>query len=308
LNELSSSSIFYYTAAYSIASVTAFGVLIAISQFNNEMPVDNYKGLAKNNPMMTLALVVSMFSLAGIPPLAGFFSKDQILSEAFAHNKILFALGLLVSLMTAFYMFRLFFLTFHGSFRGTHDQEHHLHESPLNMTLPLIVLAVCAAFAGFVGVPHVIGEGLGLHNLFESYLSPVLGVSSSHIEASVEWMLMGLTTVLIVMVILYARHLFVSKNYVPESDSHMKGSFKKLAYGKFYVDEFYNKVFTQPLDKVSLFLEKGIDIPVVDGMVRGIGKLTQGLASIARKIQTGNTGYYAIAFVFAILLLFIFFI
>jgi NADH-quinone oxidoreductase subunit L len=205
-------------------------------------------------------------------------------------------------------MFRLFFLTFHGSFRGTHDQEHHLHESPLNMTLPLIVLAICAVFAGFVGVPHVIGEGLGVHNLFESYLAPVLGSSSSHIEASIEWMLMGLTTALIVAVILYARHLFVSKNSVPESDLQMQAGFKKIAYNKFFVDEFYNKVFTQPLDKLSLFLEKGVDVPLIDGLVRGIGKLTQSLASITRKIQTGNTGYYAIVFVFAILLLFIFFI
>jgi NADH-quinone oxidoreductase subunit L len=176
------------------------------------------------------------------------------------------------------------------------------------MTIPLIVLAICAVFAGFIGVPHVIGEGLGIHNLFESYLAPVLGSSSSHIEASVEWMLMGLTTTLIVVVILYARYLFISKNYVPESDAHMQGSFKKLVYHKFYVDEFYNKVFTQPLDKFSLFLQKGIDIPLVDGLVRGIGKLTQNLASITRKTQTGNTGYYAIAFVFAILLLIILFI
>ena len=304
----------YTAAVFHVVTHAFFKALLflgsgsVIHAMGGEQDIRVMGGLKKKLPITYLTFLIGTLAISGIPPLAGFFSKDQILSEAFAHNKILFALGLLVSLMTAFYMFRLFFLTFHGSFRGTHDQEHHLHESPMNMTLPLIVLAVCAAFAGFIGVPHVIGEGLGLHNLFESYLSPVLGVSSSHIEASVEWMLMGLTTVLIVMVILYARHLFVSKNYVPESDSHMKGSFKKLAYGKFYVDEFYNKVFTQPLDKISVFLEKGIDIPVIDGMVRGIGKLTQGLASIARKIQTGNTGYYAIAFVFAILLLFIFFI
>ena len=304
----------YTAAVFHVVTHAFFKALLflgsgsVIHAMGGEQDIRHMGGLKKHLPITYLTFLIGTLAISGIPPLAGFFSKDQILSEAFAHNKVLFVLGLLVSLMTAFYMFRLFFLTFHGSFRGTHDQEHHLHESPANMTIPLIVLAICATFAGFIGFPHALGESMGIHNLFDAYLAPILGHSSSHIEQGTELLMMASTTALIVAVILYARHLYLGKKYVPESDAQMTGSFKKMAYAKFHVDEFYHKVFTQGLDKISLFLEKGIDIPLVDGLVRGIGKLTQQLAAISRKIQTGNTGYYAIAFVFAILLLFIFFI
>jgi NADH-quinone oxidoreductase subunit L len=137
----------YTAAVFHVVTHAFFKALLflgsgsVIHAMSGEQDIRHMGGLKKKLPITYLTFLIGTLAISGIPPLAGFFSKDQILSEAFAHNKILFALGLLVSLMTAFYMFRLFFLTFHGSFRGTHDQEHHLHESPLNMTLPLIVLA-----------------------------------------------------------------------------------------------------------------------------------------------------------------------
>ncbi len=301
----------YTAAVFHVVTHAFFKALLflgsgsVIHAMSGEQDIRNMGGLKKHLPLTYATFLTGTIAISGIPPLAGFFSKDQILSEVFAHNKILFIVGLLVSLMTAFYMFRLLYLTFHGKFRGSADQEHHLHESPANMTIPLIVLAICSVIAGFIGFPHALGERIGIHNLFESFLKPVLGSSNSHISLSEELMLMGITTVLIIAVILYARHLFIKRGYVPESDEKTSGIFRKTAYARFYVDEFYNRIITQPIDKFSDFLHKRFDTGIVDGVVRGIGSISNMGAQKIRLLQSGNTGYYAIAFVFAILLLFL---
>src|SRR5690606_36197414 len=137
-------------------------------------------------------MVIGTIAIAGIPPLSGFFSKDEILAHAFGANKLLWVLGVIGALFTAFYMFRLLFLTFFGKFRGTAEQASHLHESPASMTIPLIVLAVLSAVGGFLNVPSALGGNYGL----AEFLSPVFADSVSHtgafhLDHSTEYVLMA---------------------------------------------------------------------------------------------------------------------
>src|SRR5690606_9087936 len=115
-------------------------------------------------------------AIAGIPPFAGFFSKDEILANAFGNSPVLWGLGVLGAMFTAFYMFRMLFLTFFGSFRGTEAQRSHLHESPLSMTLPLMVLALFSVIGGFFNIPSALGGDYGLAN----FLAPVFADSIAH--------------------------------------------------------------------------------------------------------------------------------
>lgn len=303
----------YTAAVFHVVTHAFFKALLflgsgsVIHAMGGEQDIRSMGGLKKQLPITHRTFLIGTLAISGIPPLAGFFSKDQILSAAFEHHTWLFVLGLLVSMMTAFYMFRLYYLTFHGAFRGTQDQAHHLHESPLNMTVPLMVLAVLAMIAGFFGVPHVIGEHIGLHNSFQDFLAPVLGKSTVHLSASTEWLLMGLTTALIIAMILWAKRLFVQQGMIPETDAQMKG-IKKTIYHKYYIDELYYKVFTSPLDKGSEALQNQFDRKVVDGIVNHSAGSTQWLGQAFRKLQFGNTGYYALAFVIALICMFLLFI
>jgi NADH-quinone oxidoreductase subunit L len=114
-------------------------------------------------------MLIGTIAIAGIPPFSGFFSKDEILAAAFAHSTTFYVVGVITAMLTSFYMFRMMYLTFWGKFRGTHDQEHHLHESPPSMTIPLIVLAILSAIGGMIGVPAVMGG----HHELGAYLAPV---------------------------------------------------------------------------------------------------------------------------------------
>jgi NADH-quinone oxidoreductase subunit L len=304
----------YTAAVFHVVTHAFFKALLflgsgsVIHSMGGEQDIRKMGGLKKQMPVTYTTFLIGTIAISGIPPLAGFFSKDQILSEALAHNPVLFALGMLVSLMTAFYMFRLLFLTFHGKFRGTHEQEHHLHESPFTMTMPLVVLSVFAAFAGFIGFPHALGETLGIHNWFDHYLEPVLGKSSTHMSLSTELTMMGVTTVLVVIVILIARHLYVTKQTLPVAENAERPAVQNVIYNKYFIDEFYYKFITKPLDALSAFLQNFFDNKIVNGLVNGFGQLVIKGGAFVRQLQSGNINAYAITFVIAVILLFSIFI
>src|SRR4029079_1339633 len=138
-------------------------------------------GLKKYMPTTHSTFLIGCLAIAGIPGLSGFFSKDEILAGAFAHSPILYYIGLGGALMTAFYMFRLYAMTFRGKFRGTHDQEHHLHESPAAITIPLAILAVLAVIGGWIGIPEVFMHGG--HRL-EAFLEPVFANTNEYVKAN----------------------------------------------------------------------------------------------------------------------------
>jgi len=275
-----------------------------IHAMGGEQDIRKMGGLKKYVPITYMTFLVGTIAISGIPPFSGFFSKDEILAHAFEVNPIFWVLGVLGSMMTTFYMFRLFYLTFMGTFRGTEDQKHHLHESPKTMTIPLVVLAVLAVIAGFIGVPHVLG---GNHWL-EHFLAPVFKQSEIYAHGhklthATEYVLMGVTVTITILMILFARNKFVSKGFVPADDSVKQGFIPRLLANKYYVDEFYNAIIVKPLNGLASFSYRFLELKGVDAIVNGAGKLVVFISGQARKLQTGNTGFYIFAMVIGILVI-----
>ncbi len=304
----------YTAAVFHVVTHAFFKALLflgsgsVIHAMGGEQDIRKMGGLKKQLPITYITFLIGTIAISGIPPLAGFFSKDQILAEVFATNKVLFILGMIASLMTVFYMFRLLFLTFFGSFRGTHEQEHHLHESPKSMTIPLIVLAVFSVIVGFVGFPHELGKVLHIQNWFGHYLAPALGESLNYISLNTELMLMAITTLLIVVVFFIAKNIYVTKNTLPAKENEPLPTFKNLIYNKYFVDEIYTKIFAKPFQSVSHFFNKIIDNQLVDGIVNGMGKITVLAGNNLRLLQNGNIGFYIVAMISSLIFIFLYFI
>jgi NADH-quinone oxidoreductase subunit L len=271
-----------------------------IHAMHHEQDIRKMGGLAKKLPHTHWTFLVGCIAIAGIPPFSGFFSKDEILVNAYAHNPILYWIGLGGALMTAFYMFRLYAMTFRGSFRGTREQEHHLHESPWQMTMPLIVLAVLAMLAGFVGIPELFAKDA--HRL-EHYLAPVFAASTQlkeahHLTHSAEYMLLGVSLTLITIAIFYALNRFSKK---PETED--ASSFGKVLADKWYVDELYHNIITKPLNGLAVFFNRFIEKSGIDGLVNGVGKSVHWGSRQLRLLQSGQVGSYVLWMVLGILVL-----
>src|SRR5690606_3284283 len=200
------------------------------------------------------------------------------------------------ALMTAFYMFRLYFLTFTGTFRGTEEQKHHLHESPGSMTFPLIVLAIFAVIGGYVGLPAVISENHSLRNFLAS---SVTNSGAHHLSHSTEWMLMGLSTVLVLGMIFLAHRATKSATFVPNTGLNL------LLENKWYVDELYEKIVSKPLKAFSEFTNTWIEKRGIDGIVNGVGKNVKWTSDRIRLVQNGHVGFYLFFMVISISLLFV---
>jgi NADH-quinone oxidoreductase subunit L len=206
---------------------------------------------------------------------------------------------MLAAFMTAYYMFRLLFVTFWGEFRGTQHQKEHLHESPSLMTAPLIVLAILSVVGGFIGIPHVLGGTHQLNHLLES----VIGVSAhegAELSASNEMMMMGIAVLVAIGGILLAYAGFKKYNASKKS-----AGIAKFFENKWYIDEAYDAAIVKPLYKKSFFYEKYIEKMGIDGLVNGIGKLIQDGSNRLRILQSGLVGFYLFLMVLGIALLFI---
>ncbi|MCX6316568.1 MAG: NADH-quinone oxidoreductase subunit L [Bacteroidetes bacterium] len=267
-----------------------------IHAMGGEQDIRKMGGLGKKLKWTFFTFGVGCVAIAGIPPFSGFFSKDAILLSAFQKNPALYVVALFAALLTAFYMFRLLFITFTGKFRGSHEQEHHLHESPPAMLLPLIILAVLSIVGGLVGIPDVImhgGDKLG------AFLSPVIPVHEGHhVEASTEYMLMGISTGLVLVMIIAAMYIY--KNFTP---TETKG-FGKVLENKWYVDELYDRVIVKPLHWFAGFLNNIFERVIIDGLVNGVGKLVNYGGRQMRLLQSGQTGTYVLLMVVSMVIIF----
>src|SRR4051812_1136654 len=193
-----------------------------IHAMSGEQDIRKMGGLKKYIPITQLTFLLGTLAIVGFPGFSGFFSKDEILAHAYEHSPILWFLGVLGAAMTTFYMFRLYFLTFKGTFRGTHEQEHHLHESPKSMTIPLIVLAVLSVIGGFFGIPGVIGEKIGVPNFLEEFLKPVFADStfrmSHHLPETTESILMLIAVIVMAGALYYAYMVYVKNQTLPAEE------------------------------------------------------------------------------------------
>lgn len=274
-----------------------------IHAMSGEQDIRKMGGLKKYIPVTHLTFLIGTLAIVGFPGFSGFFSKDEILAHAFEHSPLLWFLGVLGAAMTTFYMFRLYFLTFKGSFRGTHDQEHHLHESPKSMTIPLIVLAVLSIAGGLIGIPHVLG---GAHHL-EHFLAPVFAESSyrlvGHLSHETEYILMGVAITVMAIAIWYAYKTYVVKKTLPQQEGEELKPLHNLVYKKYLVDELYESLITRPLNFISDGLHKIVDNQLVDGIVNGCGVVVNGVSGVIRRAQTGNIGFYVFVMVISIALI-----
>ena len=294
---------FFHVITHAFFKALLFlGAGSVIHAMSNEQDMRNMGGLKKKLPVTFLTMMIGTIAIAGLPPFSGFFSKDEILAHVYEHNKVFWVIAVIGAMFTAFYMFRMMFLTFSGSFRGTTDQEHHLHESPASMTIPLVVLAVLSALGGLIGIPAVLGGGHWL----ESFLAPVFAVSASKtgtmtLDHTTEYILMAISVAVALIAMLYAYSRYVKQAHVPADDRTDRGMLARLSYNKFYIDEVYHSLITRPLDALSGFFYKTVDKAGIDGIVNGFGKGAVEASKGFRLLQTGMVGFYIFMMVAGIL-------
>ncbi len=250
-------------------------------------------GLKKYMPITYWTFLAASLSISGVPLLAGFFSKDEILLMAFNSERsaahFAYWVGLFVAFLTAFYSFRLFFLVFHGKFRGTEEQKKHLHESPLVITIPLLILAIGAISAGWVGVPTVLHGD----NHWAEFLKPVLGHPHVHLSHGAELGLM-FASVLVGAAGIALAYLFYRKRPdIPELLAQRFAAFYRILQHKYYIDEFYNTVIVRPaLAFGQVVLLRGVDTKVIEGIVNGLPRAIMASAQKLRFLQSGNVSNY----------------
>jgi NADH-quinone oxidoreductase subunit L len=296
---------FFHVMTHAFFKALLFlGAGSVIHAMSDEQDIRRMGGLRKALPITFVTFLVGTVAIAGIPPLAGFFSKDEILLHVFEHNKAMWAVGVFTSMLTSFYMFRLLFLVFFGEFRGTHEQQHHLHESPLTMTLPLMVLAVLSAVGGFFNVPEVLGGGAKLAEFMAPLFKQAMAArpeafQMAEISHSTEYALMGVSVAAALVALVVAYVVFVSRKAVPVADGQ-ESSLQKVIYHKYYVDELYDAVFVRPVNALSVFFHQVVDFLLIDLLVEGAGKFVKGLSKEFRLAQTGATGFYIFAMVIGI--------
>jgi NADH-quinone oxidoreductase subunit L len=282
------------------------GAGAVIHALHDEQNIKNMGGLKSSLPVTYKTFLIAALAISGIPPLAGFFSKDEILWKAFSDGSTLYwLLGWITAGITAFYMFRLVSLIFEGNGRWSHDL--HPHEAPKIMTVPLMVLAFLSVVGGFVGIPHSLGGG----NWFEQWLEPVFVRAHSQLtnghgsSMTAEYILMALSISVGIAGIIIARRVYL---HMPGFSDRIKENFKRiyrLLWNKYYVDEVYDFTIVSPIKNGSeKLLWKGIDVNIIDGLVNGSARVISGASSLMRKIQTGLVQNYAIIFVVGIIIIF----
>ncbi len=303
-----------------------------IHALHGEQDIRKMGGLKKHIPITYWTFVIAAVAIAGVPGLAGFFSKDEILFETFLHgHQILWGVGVLTSLLTATYMFRLVHLTFHGEERfgaaaahghdahGHAHQPHpsHLHDAPAPMAFALIVLAIGSVLAGYVGVPHALGG----HNNLGAWLEPAFQATNcgqpvttgelagialedclpgeqagAEDHAALELSLMAVSSLVAFAGIGLATFLWLKRKDIPAQMATQFSGVHQLLLNKYYVDEVYDAIIVQPIKVVSQEgLWRGFDVKIVDGAVNGAGYFVSGVSIVLRLLQNGSVKTYAAA-------------
>jgi len=259
-----------------------------------ELDLQKMGGLRKYMPVTYGTMLIASLSIAGVPGLAGFFSKDEILWLAYSGpspvGKFVWAIGTFVAFLTAFYSFRLIFLTFHGKFRGTHEQEHHLHESPKVMTVPLVLLCVGAVASGWVGIPHLLGGGAH----FTEFMKPVLGHLEGHGTHAEEWLVMAISVVAGFSGIGLAAFVYLREENLAARITQKFSGIHRVLWNKYYVDELYDLIIVRPTIWVARSVIVGVtDGKIIEGVVNGVPSLIGRFSSLLRSVQTGMVQQYA---------------
>jgi NADH-quinone oxidoreductase subunit L len=283
----------------SLLFLAAGSVLHALS---GEQDLRKMGGLRRYLPWTYPTFLIGAMAIAGVPLLSGFFSKDAILSRAYAAGQtVIWAAGLLGAVLTAFYMFRLVLLTFHGRERLEPEAKKHLHESPPVMTLPLAVLALGSLAAGAIGLPAVLGANL---DRFSRFLEPVIpSAGEGHLGPGTEWSLL-LASVAAALAGIGAALLFYGRQpKIPRWLVHRFPGLYKVLLNKYYVDEFYGLIIVNPLLRGSEAVYNHFDLKVIDGAVNGAGRLSMLAGKALNALQTGRLKDYALGLLAGLIIL-----
>jgi len=302
-----SAGIFHVMTHAFFKALLFLGAGSVIHSMHEQQDIRHYGGLKKYMPITYGTFLVAAVAISGIPPFSGFFSKDEILWYSFTNLGMIFWLvGLLTALMTAFYMFRLYFMTFEGKEKFDHHKLHP-HESPKLMTVPLIVLAVLSAVGGFIGIPELFSGEHG--NLFHTWLAPVFktaeiklmhGGGHSYLE---EILLMIVSVIAAVGAIFYARNIYLKKPEIAEKTASKFKGIYNILLNKYKLDEVYDATIVNPLVKGSEnILWKIADNKIIDGLINGLAKLIDNISGTIKKIQTSIAQSYALVMVLGILI------
>ncbi|SHL45630.1 NADH-quinone oxidoreductase subunit L [Chryseobacterium polytrichastri] len=292
----------YTTAMFHVMTHAFFKALLflgagsVIHAMSNEQDMRFMGGLKKYIPITHATFLIGTLAISGFPLLSGMISKDEILVAAYAKNPIYWVMLFILAAITATYMFRLYYLTFHGEFRGTEDQKHHLHESPTSMTLPLIVLAILSVLGGLINLPHFIGHG-HYAKLME-WLKPVLTEESfkqmestlSGVPFNTEMILLGATVLMFFAVWFIVKNTYVNKKKMALAEENYTG-WEKLSAKKLYVDELYNALIVKTVEGLGRG-GKMFDKGILDRFVDFVGEGAEDSGRSMKRIQNGNVETY----------------
>ena len=296
-------ALFHVTTHAFFKALLFLGSGSVIHGMHEEQDIRKMGGLAKLMPITHFTFLIGTMAIAGIPFLSGFYSKDEILAQALHHNPAVYAILVVAVTMTAIYMFRLYFLTFHGAFRGGDALKAKVHESGLSMTLPLIVLAFLSVFGGLLNLPGLFFHGAA--HWFDHYLSAgTFGLSevhNAHLDFNTSIGLMIFASIIALGVLFWALRNYAKKGALAKADDQMS-AWETLSAKKLYIDEIYDLLFVQPLLKMSAFISNVFDIQILRNGVYALANGVVNTAAQTRKWQNGLLSSYLFWMVLGIIL------
>jgi NADH-quinone oxidoreductase subunit L len=275
-----------------------------IHALGGEQDIRKMGGLSTSLKKTMWVFLIGTITIVGLPPFSGFFSKDEILSTVFNQSVFLWIIAIIGVMMTAFYMFRMFFLTFNGKFRGTNEQNHHIHESSSVMIMPIIILAILSIFGGIINLPTFMGGSTWL----QSFLSPVFADAMSFLKSPafppnpiIEWLLAGVSLVCVGIMIFFAWSRFLKR--APEIKEVVVKTyfFPRLVIHKYYIDELYDMLFIRTLLSLSKGFYNVVEERVIDKFINWIGAMVIRAGRTIRYLQNGHVGFYVFVMVIGII-------
>ncbi len=295
----------YTTALFHVTTHAFFKALLflgagsVIHGVHDRQDITQMGGLKKMMPLTYITFLIGTLAISGFPLLSGFFSKDEILASVFHHNIVAYIVLVIAALLTATYMFRLLFLTFHGEFRGTDYALKDVHESNWKMTTPLVVLAVLSILGGVLNLPHYL---LHTDGFLASWLRPTFLIfeNPAHTDITTEIILIGVAISIFLFGFIYSRSRYITKNMSPEQST---AGIEKVLSNKFYIDEFYQKAIVRPIEFLGDILFALVDTLLLYGLTFSVHPILRFIGRFNRKIQNGNIEYYLLYMVGAIALL-----
>ena len=291
------SGIFHLMTHAFFKALLFLGAGSVIHALSGEQDLWKMGGLKSHLPRTHLTFLIATLAIAGVFPFAGFFSKDEILYQVWLRGgPVLWGAGVVGAFLTAFYMFRLYFLAFQGPSRVTEEAKHHLHESPSSMTVPLLILAVLSAIGGFIQVPLIQGgQNLDafLEPVFADAAALVPGAHAAHGESAEIWLM--LISLAVALVGIFAAYRFyLADPAIPRRLAEQMRGVYRLVFNKYWIDEVYEALIVQPIYRGSVKLWHDFDEVVIDGAVNGVGRQIERGAGLLRQAQVGYVQVYAL--------------